>query len=119
MNGRPQRRIRRLFGASALAAGLAGVGALGSASPAAAAVTQIGSNSGGANVRSCPNTTCTSYGYLSNGTPVTMLCWVDSQWVDPPKSDYSSARWFLLSTPVGTGYTHSSLVENQASVGHC
>ncbi len=37
MTGRPQRRIRGLIGTSAVAAGLAGVGVLAAASPAAAA----------------------------------------------------------------------------------
>jgi hypothetical protein len=34
-------------------------------------------------------------------------------------SDYASPRWFKLSTPVGVGFTHSSLVENQTTVGRC
>ncbi|MEU4806215.1 hypothetical protein [Actinosynnema sp. NPDC023587] len=79
----------------------------------------IGSNSGGAHLRTCPTTSCGSIAYMGNGTGVTMQCWLDSQHVSPPASDYGSARWFRLSTPWGTGYTHSSLVEGQTSVGHC
>ncbi|MBT2406611.1 hypothetical protein J7I97_11825 [Streptomyces sp. ISL-87] len=48
-----------------------------------------------------------------------MLCWVDNQWVYPPYSNYASNRWFRVSSAVGTGYVHSSLVANQTSVGHC
>jgi hypothetical protein len=110
---------RRTATALLLAAAATGVGAMAGTSPADAASNYIGSNSHGANVRSCPNTGCTSYGYLGNGTGVTMLCWTDAQWVHPPNSDYASPRWFLSSTPVGTGYIHSSLVENQTSVGYC
>jgi uncharacterized protein YraI len=87
--------------------------------PALAAGPYIGSNSGGANVRTCPNTSCSAVRYLYNGTPVTMYCWVDSQWVYPPASDYSSPRWFRISGGGATGYAHSSLVENQSSVPHC
>ncbi|GLZ29151.1 hypothetical protein Lesp02_13410 [Lentzea sp. NBRC 105346] len=79
----------------------------------------IGSNSGGANLRTCPNTGCSVIAYNPNGTLVTMQCWTDTQWVYPPASDYASPRWFRIATPRGTGYTHSSLVENQTSVGHC
>ncbi len=79
----------------------------------------IGSNSGGANLRTCGNTSCTAIGYNSNYTSVTMLCWADTQWVYPPQSDYASPRWFRIASPAGTGWTHSSLVENQTSVGHC
>lgn len=39
-----------------------------------------------------------------------MLCWTDSQWVYPPSSNYASNRWFRVSSYVGTGYVHSSLV---------
>lgn len=79
----------------------------------------IGSNSGGANLRTCGNTSCTAIGYNGNNTSVTMLCWADTQWVYPPQSDYASPRWFRIASPAGTGWTHSSLVENQTSVGHC
>ncbi|NGY65350.1 hypothetical protein G7043_41300 [Lentzea sp. NEAU-D13] len=79
----------------------------------------IDSNSGGANLRTCGTTACGVIAYMGNGTGVTMQCWTDSQWVHPPASDYSSPRWFRLSTPWGVGYTHSSLVEGQTSVGKC
>jgi hypothetical protein len=111
----PRRRIANLL--LILTASLGALVAW--AAPASAASSYIGSNSGGANVRSCANTGCSSYGYLSNGTGVSMLCWLDSQWVYPPNSDYASPRWFRVSSPVGTGYVHSSLVEGQTSVGHC
>lgn len=101
------------------AAGLAAAALLGGAGTADAAGSYISSNSGGANVRSCSSTSCTSYGYLGNGSGVTMQCWVDSQWVYPPSSNYASNRWFRVSSAVGTGYVHSSLVANQTSVGHC
>lgn len=91
----------------------------GTAVPASAASSYIHSNSGGANVRTCASTGCNSIGYLSNYTGVTMLCWTDNQWVYPPNSDYASNRWFRSSTPVGTGFIHSSLVENQTTVGKC
>ncbi|MEU5693067.1 hypothetical protein [Actinosynnema sp. NPDC020468] len=107
--------VRRLLIASAAAGGLL----LAAVAPANAAGSYIGSNSGGANVRTCPSTTCGSLGYLGNNTGVTMQCWIDNQWVYPPSSDYASNRWFRSATPVGTGYLHSSLVENQTSVPHC
>jgi uncharacterized protein YraI len=110
-------RVGRRIATVVLAA--AGGVMLTSASPAAAATSHIGANSGGANIRTCASTTCGSLGYLANGTSVTMLCWVDSQWVYPPNADYASARWFRAATPVGTGYVHSSLVEDQASVPPC
>ena len=103
--------------AVALTLSTVGAGAVLDTSPAAAASSHIGSNSGGANVRTCPNTGCFSKTYLRNGTPVTMVCWVDSQWVHPPNSDYSSNRWFKIGGYVG--YVHSSLVENQTSVPRC
>jgi len=107
-------------GVVAAALGLATIAGAGSASATAAyGPSYIGSNSGGANVRTCPNTGCGAIAYLGNGTAVTMLCWVDAQYVAPPQSDYGSARWFRIASPGGTGYTHSSLVENQTSVGAC
>jgi uncharacterized protein YraI len=112
---RPRAAFKRLALGIATAAALLLV----TVTPATAAGSVIGSNSGGANVRSCASTTCGSYGYLTNGTGVSMICWVDNQWVYPPSSDYASPRWFKANTPVGVGYIHSSLVENQTSVGHC
>ena len=47
-----------------------------------------------------------------------MVCWIDSQNVSPPKSDYISSRWFKINSPA-TGYVHSSLIENQVSTPHC
>lgn len=92
---------------------------LGGANAASAASSYIGSNSGGANVRTCPNTGCAAVVYLANGTGVTMRCWVDSQWVYPPNSDYATPRWFYINSAWGNGYVHSSLVENQTSVPRC
>ncbi|MFG2298345.1 hypothetical protein [Streptomyces sp. NPDC048603] len=69
--------------------------ALAGATTAEAAGSYISSNSGGANIRSCASTTCGSYGYLSNGTGVSMQCRLDSQWVYPPSSNYASNRWRL------------------------
>jgi uncharacterized protein YraI len=107
--------VQRLTILTAAAAAIVAV----AASPAQAASSYIGSNSGGANVRTCPSMGCSSLGFLGNNTGVTMLCWVDYQWVYPPNSDYASNRWFFSSTPVGVGYIHSSLVEGQTVVGHC
>jgi uncharacterized protein YraI len=106
--------VRSLLTGAAVAAALAT-----GAAPASAAGSYIGSNSGGANVRTCPSTGCGSLGYLGNGAGVSMQCWADYQWVYPPSSDYSSNRWFRVSSSVGTGFVHSSLVENQSSVGRC
>ncbi|GGQ26964.1 SH3 domain-containing protein [Streptomyces roseolilacinus] len=103
--------------AAAAAAALTGLFA--GAGTAEAAGSHISSDSGGANLRTCANTGCTSLGYLSNGTGVSMVCWVDSQWVYPPNSDYASNRWFKVNSYKGQGYVHSSLVANQTSVGHC
>jgi hypothetical protein len=81
----------------------------------------ISSNSGGANMRTCPNTGCGSVAYLGNGTAVIMDCWVDAQSVSPPQSNYTSARWFHVSLHYDNrnGYVHSSLVTKQTSVPHC
>ncbi|GHE56910.1 hypothetical protein ACWF95_08070 [Streptomyces vinaceus] len=111
--------LRSRAGLAAAAAAVALTGLLAGAGGADAAGSYISSNSGGANERTCANTGCGSLGYLSNGTGVTMLCWTDSQWVYPPSSNYASNRWFRVSSYVGTGYVHSSLVGGQTSVGHC
>ncbi|MGW5345009.1 hypothetical protein [Streptomyces sp. NPDC004050] len=111
--------LRTRTALAATTAGLALTGMLAGAGGAEAASSYISSNSGGANVRSCANTGCGSYGYLGNGTGVGMQCWLDSQWVYPPSSNYASNRWFRVSSPVGTGYVHSSLVAAQTSVPHC
>jgi len=114
------RRSARIAALALMPLLLGGV-ATATAAPASASelASYIGSNSGGANLRTCPNTGCGAIAYMPNGTGVTMLCWVDSQYVSPPASDYGSARWFRLSTPYGVGYTHSSLVEGQTSVPAC
>lgn len=112
----PSRRLPARV-AVVLAAGAAVLATV--AAPASAASSYIGSNSGGANLRSCASTGCGSYGYLGNGTGVGMLCWTDNQWVYPPSSDYASNRWFRVSSPIGVGFVHSSLVERQTSVGRC
>lgn len=112
---RSRRRIVARLGLVATAC----VGAVAlSGTPALAAGPYIGSNSGGANVRTCPNTGCGSVAYLGNGTGVTMVCWTDAQWVYPPQSDYGSPRWFRINSPAN-GYVHSSLVENQVSTPRC
>ncbi|MEU9982836.1 SH3 domain-containing protein [Streptomyces sp. NPDC050856] len=103
----------------ATAAAVALTGLMTGAGTAEAAGSYISSNSGGANVRTCPNTGCASLGYLSNGSGVSMLCWVDSQWVYPPSSNYASNRWFKVNSAKGQGYVHSSLVAGQTSVGRC
>ncbi|WKU04959.1 hypothetical protein [Micromonospora sp. HUAS LYJ1] len=107
----------RLGRVAAIVSVAAAVGAL-AASPAHAAGPSISSNSGGANIRSCANTGCSSNGYYGNGTGVTMVCWIDSQWVYPPSSNYASNRWFRVNSPT-SGYIHSSLVANQVSTPAC
>lgn len=59
---------------------------------------------------------------MANGTRVGMMCWIDSQWVYPPNSNYASPRWFKVGTLAlggSVGYVHSSLVANQTSVSRC
>ena len=94
-----------------------------SASVHAAAGSYIGSNSGGAWLRNAAYLGDQyKVRYVGNGTPVTMVCWVDTQMVRPPNSDYASARWFKVDAPtvgVYKAYVHSSLVEAQTSVGPC
>lgn len=109
---------RRRLGRLAAVAGAAGTAIMLMSAPALAAGPYISSYSGGANIRSCPNTGCTSYGWWSNGTSVTMVCWTDAQWVYPPDSNYASNRWFYINSP-HTGYIHSSLVANQVSTPQC
>ncbi|MDR7327334.1 MULTISPECIES: SH3 domain-containing protein [Catenuloplanes] len=118
----PPTTARRLLGGASLTTTAVLATVLATAAPALAWTSYIGSNSGGANVRTCASTGCppiSSGAYLYNGQGVDMLCWTDNQWVSPPNSDYSSNRWFLVNSPVGTGYVHSSLVEGQRSVGRC
>jgi hypothetical protein len=114
---RKSRRLARGVAALALAVGATGVTTMVGAAPASAAGSYIGSNSGGAWVRTCASMSCFQKTWLTNGTPVTMQCWLDGQWVNPPNSDYGSARWFRISGY--EGYVHSSLVERQTSVPHC
>ncbi|MEU3455130.1 hypothetical protein ABZ671_16250 [Micromonospora sp. NPDC006766] len=104
-------RLAAVTSAAGAAVALMGV-------PAFAAGPYISSNSGGANIRSCADTGCTSNGYYGNGTSVTMVCWTDTQWVYPPQSNYASNRWFKVNSPT-TGYIHSSLVANQVSTPRC
>lgn len=125
------RLIRSLKRLSMVVAALAG-GLLMTSGPAIAASPAVGtavaswsccayinSNSGGANVRGCPDVSCTSYGYYPNGTAVVMTCWYDTGTVVyPPNSNYPSNRWFRISSP-RYGYIHSSLIANQASVPKC
>ncbi|MEV0566686.1 hypothetical protein ACQEVZ_27650 [Dactylosporangium sp. CA-152071] len=109
-----RRRLARL----AAVTGAAGVAVALMGAPAFAAGPYISSNSGGANIRSCPNTGCGTYGFWGNGTGVTMVCYTDAQWVYPPNSNYASNRWFYVNSPTG-GYIHSSLVASQVSTPHC
>ncbi|GHI85332.1 SH3 domain-containing protein [Streptomyces xanthophaeus] len=111
--------LRSRAGLAAAAAAVALTGLIAGAGGAEAAGSYISSNSGGANVRTCASTGCGSLGYLGNGSGVTMQCWLDNQWVYPPSSNYASNRWFRVSSAVGTGYVHSSLVASQTGVGHC
>lgn len=46
-------------------------------------------------------------------TPVSMVCWTDSQWWD------GTNRWFKVNTVYGQGYMNANQVSNQTSVGHC
>ncbi len=109
--------LKTAMQAGILATATAGVMVL-AAQPAQAAGPYIGSNSGGANVRTCASTGCAPVAYLGNGTGVTMVCWIDSQWVYPPNSDYATNRWFRINSPAN-GYVHSSLVEGQVSTPRC
>ena len=97
---------------------MAGAAVLLLAAPGVAASPYIGSNSGGANVRTCASMGCGSVAYLTNNTTVTMVCWTDGQWVNPPDSDYGSARWFKINSPAN-GFVHSSLIESQVSTPRC
>ncbi|MFF3855133.1 hypothetical protein ACGFI4_23675 [Micromonospora carbonacea] len=110
--------VRRRLARVAAIVGAAGALVAVTSMPAAAAGPYISSNSGGANIRSCANTGCSSNGYYGNGTGVTMVCWVDSQWVYPPNSNYASNRWFRVNSPT-SGYIHSSLIANQVSTPAC
>ncbi|MEU4569113.1 hypothetical protein [Micromonospora sp. NPDC023956] len=112
-----ENRTSRRLVRTALVAGTAGALLL-TGTPAFAAGPYISSNSGGANVRSCASTGCSSNGYYGNGTGVTMVCFKDNQWVYPPESNYASNRWFQVNSPTG-GYIHSSLVANQVSTPRC
>ncbi|MEV0679114.1 hypothetical protein AB0I60_21600 [Actinosynnema sp. NPDC050436] len=133
---KPSRALRRLGRGAATAAAIA-LSALGTVpalaaepttpstdtGPAIAAGPYIGSNSGGAWLRNAAYLGDQyKVKYVGNGTSVTMVCWIDTQWVHPPNSDYSSNRWFKVDVPsvgVYKAYVHSSLVEAQAAVGHC
>ena len=110
-------RGRGLLRASIVAAAATAAVALGAAS-ALAASPKIGSNSGGANIRTCASMGCGSKGWYVNGTTLTMVCWKTGQWVNPPDSDYGSDRWFKVNNPT-EGFIHSSLVDNQVATPVC
>ncbi|MEU8153544.1 hypothetical protein AB0B94_07760 [Micromonospora sp. NPDC048986] len=110
--------FRRRLGRMTAIFGAAGALVAATSVPASAAGPYISSNSGGANIRSCASTGCSSNGYYGNGTSVTMVCWTDTQWVYPPSSNYASNRWFRVSAPTG-GFIHSSLVAAQVSTPVC
>jgi hypothetical protein len=105
-------RGRRIMKTAALATALLTFGGT-----AVASASNIASDSGTANVRTCGSISCAVVdgGTLYNGTGVNMTAWCDSEWVDPPNSDYSSDRWFKIDSPVA-GWVHSSLVDNQQTV---
>ena len=72
----------------------------------------ISSNSGGAHMRTCASTACTSITYLGNGTHLYMLCWWDGQ---TATGNYTSNRWFRVGLYYDnrSGFVHSSLVAHQ------
>ncbi len=92
-------------------------------SPAQAVQPKIASNSGGAHVRACPSTSCSSYGYYANGNNADMICYRDA--ATATTGNYSSRRWFYVavSSSSGTylteGWMHSSLVSPQTSTPAC
>ena len=53
------------------------------------------------------------YFEMPRSTPLSMLCWTDTQWYD------GTNRWFKVSSIYGTGYTSANEVGHQTSVGHC
>ncbi len=60
--------------------------------------------------------------YFWNDTPVTMLCWIDTEWVyDRNYSNYNSPRWFKVQSQRSgqIGYMHSSYVYYQVWTPHC
>lgn len=114
------------IGAAVLAAGVMSTTPASAASDSTAAISAssyIGSNSGGAWLRNAAYLGDQyKVKYVYNGTGVNMVCWVDTQWVYPPQSDYASNRWFKVDAPsvgVYKAYVHSSLVEGQTSVPRC
>ncbi len=50
---------------------------------------------------------------MPGGTPLTMLCWTDSQWYN------GTNRWFKVSSQYPTGYVIATQVGAQTTVGHC
>lgn len=57
------------------------------------------------------------YAEIPNLTATQMICWTDAQWYSV---NYSSNRWFKVSTPyTSTTWMHSSEVYNQITVSHC
>lgn len=77
---------------------------------------------GGANLRSGPATSYGSLGYLTDAMHVHMKCWLDTQPVSPPQSNFTSGRWFLVDTLAlggSVGYVHSSFVANQIETPPC
>ena len=115
----PRRARAAAMGLVMLAASALGVGLAPSASAYHPQGPWINSwYSGGANLRSCPNTGCSRIAYLTNGNHLNMHCWGDYQ---NALGNYWSPRWFLISVPFyqGTAWVHSSLVANQSVVGRC
>jgi cell wall-associated NlpC family hydrolase len=85
--------------------------------PAAASSPQMTSAGG---VRDCTNTAytgCSSWGSLSAGTQLAMVCWIDESWA---VGEYNSNRWFYIVTSANVkGFVHSSRVWPQTNVPNC
>jgi hypothetical protein len=102
-------RFRRSAAAAAAGAALAGAG-LGLA-PDASAATPICVRST-CDLSGAPNTS-QIYFEMPRLTPVTMLCWTDTQYY------LGTVRWFKISTMYGTGFTSASEIWPQITVRHC
>jgi len=106
--GPQKRRYRRVLTGIAVSAVTTATVGLAAATPAFASAPAIHPDYSsyvdsyyysGVNLRTCGNTGCGSIHYMPDGTGVTMRCWEDTQSVSPPNSNYTSSRWFEVSSP--------------------
>ncbi len=113
-------RVRRRLNMTALSAVVAAPLLALAAAPASAAAVwpdhqshTHSDYSDSVNVRSCADTGCGVTAVLYNDSGVYMQCYADG---GSATGNYTSSRWFWVYYGSGSGWVHSSLVDDQATV---